>query len=154
MNQAAVAVLVVAAAVGTGTVLRRRRPVAAPTQPTAVVPQQVDRADFAPGAPWVVVVFSSASCHACADVLRKAQVLESNEVAVVDVEYGAATALHRKYGINAVPVVAVADDEGVVRAGFAGPISATDLWAAVAEARSPGSLPTDRHCAGHDDAAR
>jgi hypothetical protein len=49
-----------------------------------------------------------------------------------------------------VPVVAVADADGVVRAGFAGPISATDLWAAVAEARSPGSLPADRHCAAHD----
>ena len=80
----------------------------------------LDRADFAPGRPWAVVVFSSASCHACADVLRKAQVLESDDVAVVDVEYTAAGALHRKYDINAVPVVAVADADGVVRAGFAG----------------------------------
>lgn len=150
MSQAVVAVFVVVAALATGAVLRRRRPVAAPTQPVAVVPQQLDRADFAPGMPWAVVVFSSASCHACADVLGKARVLESSEVAVVDVEYTAAAALHRKYGINAVPVVAVSDAEGVVHAGFAGPISATDLWAAVAEARTPGSLPADRHCAGHE----
>lgn len=151
MIQVVIAAGVVLVAVVVGRVLRARRPVAAPTQPTAAVPNQLDRADFRPDTPWAVVVFSSASCHTCADVVRKARVLESPEVAVVDVEYTAARDLHRKYAIDAVPVVAVADAEGVVRAGFAGPVSATDLWAAVAEARSPGSLPSDRHCAQHDD---
>ena len=146
MMQLAVAVAVVVGSVGVGLVLQRRRPVAAPAQPTAAVPAQVDRADFAPGSPWAVIVFSSASCHTCADVVRKAQVLESAEVAVVDVEFGASRALHAKYDIQAVPIVAVADAEGVVHAGFAGPVTATDLWAAVAEARTPGSLPADRSC--------
>ncbi len=49
--------------------------------------------------------------------------------------------LHRKYHIDAVPIVVVADRLGVVRASFVGPMSATDLWAAVAEARHPGSSP-------------
>jgi hypothetical protein len=49
--------------------------------------------------------------------------------------------VHRKYDIQAVPLVVVADAEGVVGAGFVGPASATDLWAAVAELRQPGSSP-------------
>lgn len=151
MTQVVIAAVVVCAAVVIGRVLRARRPVAAPTQPVAAVPTQLDRADFRPEVPWAVVVFSSSACHTCADVVRKARVLESPEVAVIDVEFGAARDMHRKYSIDAVPVVAVAGADGVVRAGFAGPVSATDLWAAVAEARSPGSLPSDRHCANHDD---
>lgn len=141
MVQLVVAVAVVAVAVGVGLMLRRRQQVAAPTQPSHAVPAQLDRADFAATQPWLVVVFSSATCHTCADVVRKAQVLQSAEVGVVDVEFSTARDLHRKYDIQAVPIVAVADAEGVVHRGFAGPITATDLWAAVADARSPGSTP-------------
>ncbi len=105
-------------------------------------PAQIDRSDFAGAeSPWLVAVFSSASCIACADVVRKAQVLACAEVAVVDVEYSAAVALHHKYHVDAVPIAIVADRSGVVRASFVGPMSATDLWAAVAEARHPGSSP-------------
>ncbi len=71
----------------------------------------------------------------------KAKVLACAQVVVVDVEYPAAAELHRKYHIDAVPIVIVADRLGVVRASFVGPMSATDLWAAVAEARDPGSSP-------------
>jgi alkyl hydroperoxide reductase subunit AhpF len=142
MPQLIIALVVVAGSVGAGLVLRRRQVVAPPTQPSMSVPSQLDRADF-PGAeaPWAVVVFSSATCHTCADVVRKALVLESPHVSVVDVEYGANTALHKKYDIQAVPMVAVVDAQGVVHRGFAGPVSATDLWSAVAEARDPGSSP-------------
>ncbi len=142
MTQVLVAVVVMGAAVALGVLLRRRREVAAPTQPTAVVPAQVDRADF-PGAtaPWVVVVFSSKTCNSCADVLSKAAVLASSEVDVVDVEFGAAPSLHRKYNVQGVPMVAVADADGVVHRGFVGLVTATDLWAAVADARQPGSSP-------------
>jgi hypothetical protein len=35
----------------------------------------------------------------------------------------------------------VADAQGVVRRGFVGAFTATDLWAAVAEVRAPGSTP-------------
>jgi hypothetical protein len=38
-----------------------------------------------------------------------------------------------------------------VRAGFAGPVTATDLWAAVAEARQPGSSPEPQ--LGRDEAS-
>jgi hypothetical protein len=142
MEQVVVAVVVVAAALVVGLVLRSGRQVSVPTQPAAVVPMQLDRADFPQAiTPWVVVVFSSSTCHSCADVVRKAQVLSSKEVTVVDVEFSASAVLHRKYDIQAVPIVAIADAQGVVHRGFAGPVTATDLWAAVADARDPGSSP-------------
>lgn len=142
MTQVIIAVAVLVVALLVGALLRRQHEVDAPTQPVFSAPAQIDRSDFADaGAPWLVAVFSSASCDACADVVRKAKVLSCSEVAVVDVEYPAAASLHRKYHVDAVPIAVVADRAGVVRASFIGPMSATDLWAAVAEARHPGSSP-------------
>lgn len=141
MQQILTALAVVVAAVVAGLVLRRRQVVQAPTQPSFAVPAQLDRADFAAPTPWLVAVFSSATCTTCADVVRKARVLSSPEVTVLEIEFGTAKVLHKKYDIQAVPMVAIVDSDGVVRAGFAGPVTATDLWAAVAEARQPGSSP-------------
>ena len=141
MIQVVVALVIVVVAVAIGLVLRRRQLVEAPTQPRHDVPTQLDRADFAATAPWLVAVFSSGTCTTCADVVRKAEVLASAQVAVVDVEFTANRALHAKYDIQAVPIVVVAGADGVVRASFTGPVSATDLWAAVAEVRDPGSSP-------------
>jgi hypothetical protein len=142
MVQVVIAAVVVVAAIALGLVLRQRQSAALPTQPSLDVPAQIDRADFPDAtAPWMVAVFSSATCHACDDVVRKARVLESSQVSVVDVEFGQHRALHHKYGIEAVPLVAIVDADGVVHRGFAGPVSATDLWAAVAEAREPGTSP-------------
>jgi hypothetical protein len=67
--------------------------------------------------------------------VSKAKVLESDEVAVADVEYQANRDLHRRYSIDAVPTTVIVDRAGVTRAEFVGPVSATDLWAAVAGAR-------------------
>jgi len=119
-------------------VLRRRTTVEAPTQPAQYgVPVQLDRADFErPDAPWLVVVFTSATCDACASVVDKASVLASEEVAVQAVEFSADRALHERYDIEAVPMLLVADGDGVVRASFLGSPSAADLWAAVAALRA------------------
>jgi hypothetical protein len=143
ITQVLVAVVVAAVAVAVAAVLRRRRAAEPPSQPrTYLAPVQLDRADFArPEAPWLVAVFSSATCQTCAAMVAKAQVLASESVAVDDVEVGARAALHRRYEIDAVPIVVIADRDGVVRKSFVGPASATDLWAAVAEARDPGSTP-------------
>jgi hypothetical protein len=142
VSQLLVAAGVLITALVVGAVLRRRRTVDAPTQPVFSAPMQIDRTDFEAGdTPWLVAVFSSASCTTCNDVVSKARVLSCEAVAVIDVEYSALPALHRKYHIDAVPIVVVADSLGVVRASFVGPMSATDLWAAVAEARDPGSSP-------------
>ena len=88
-----------------------------------------------------MAVFTSATCQTCAAMADKAAVLASAQVAVDVLEVTERPALHRKYAIDAVPLVVVADARGVVGASFIGPASATDLWAAVAEVRQPGSSP-------------
>jgi hypothetical protein len=126
--------------------LQRRRPADAPVRTGYAVPTQVDRADFVrPEAPWLVAVFTSSTCTSCAGVWERAQPLESEAVAVQEVEVGASKDLHDRYGIEAVPAALVVDAEGVVVRTFLGPVTATDLWAAVAEAREPGSTPDSCH---------
>jgi hypothetical protein len=135
-------VALVAVAVGVAVVLQRRRPQPAPTNVGYSLPGHVDRGDFArPEAPWLVAVFTSATCSTCAGVWDKARLLESDDVVTQELEVNAARDVHRRYGIDAVPSVVVADASGLVRATFVGPITATDLWATVAELREPGSLP-------------
>jgi hypothetical protein len=129
---------VVAVAAVVAVILERRRP-EAPTQGGWEVPAQLDRADFArPEAPWLVAVFTSATCDSCAQALQRSRVLDSAAVAVEEVEVKEKPDLHRRYHIEAVPIIVVADREGVVRTSFTGPPSATDLWAAVAGVRDEG----------------
>jgi len=135
MERLLIVAAVVGFAAGVAVVVRRRRP-EPPTQGKWPVPTQLDRADFdRRDAPWLVVVFSSTTCLSCADAVEKAEVLASADVVVQDVEVTASPDLHRRYGIDAVPVTVVADGDGVVRASFVGAPSATDLWAAVADLR-------------------
>ena len=132
-------IVVVAVAALLAQFLQRRKP-QAPTQPKMEVPVQVDRSDFPqPETQWLVAVFSSATCSTCIDVVSKAQALATSQVAVVNVEYPEHKDLHDRYGIDAVPTVVVADAQGVVLGSFIGPVTATDLWAGVAEMRQPGS---------------
>ena len=115
---------------------QRKRQVDAPTQGSSEVPSQIDRADFArPDAPWIVLAFTSATCQTCSDIERKVRVLETNSVAIQILEYTAERELHERYKVDAVPTVLMADANGVVQANFLGPVSATDLWAALARAR-------------------
>jgi hypothetical protein len=136
------AVVLVAIAVVVAVVLDRRHKSDAPTQAAWTVPGQLDRRDFTRAdAPWLVAVFTSATCGSCAATWDKAKVLACDEVAVEEVEVGAKKVVHDRYGIDAVPTLVVADAQGVVQASFVGPVTATDLWAAVAEVRYPGSSP-------------
>lgn len=136
-----VAVLV-AVAVVVALVLRRRDTDAPEQGPSWVVPTQLDRADFErPEAPWLVVVFSSSTCAACVGTVDKAMVLEAPAVAVQSVDAQEHRALHQRYKVDAVPMVVVADAFGLVHRSFVGEPTATDLWAAVAELREPGSVP-------------
>ena len=115
---------------------QRKRQVDAPTQGASEVPSQIDRSDFVrPDAPWIVLAFTSATCQTCSDIERKVRVLETNSVAIQILEYTAERELHERYKIDAVPTVLMADANGVVQANFLGPVSATDLWAALARAR-------------------
>jgi len=150
--------LAVAAVVVVVALLLQRRGGTAPAQvpPTFEAPGELVRADFArPDAPWLVAVFTSATCSTCGDVWSKAQLLESDQVAVQDVEATRDGDLHRRYGIDAVPIVAITDASGTVRASFVGPVSSTHLWAALADLREPGSVPPgcdggDHHDHDHD----
>ena len=138
-----VAVVVVFAVAGLVASLVQRRKPAAPTQPTAYpVPVQLDRADFTrPDAPWLVVLFSSETCGGCESMREKARVVEAADVAYQEVSYQTDKALHERYSIEAVPLVVIVDDEGVVAKSFVGEVTAIDLWGAVATARDPSSEP-------------
>jgi len=142
----AVAIMVVAAVVAE--VVRRRRRVDPPTQPRRELPSQLDRSDF-PGAGWLVAVFTSDTCSTCEDVVGKARVVGCDEVEVSVVSFQSRRDLHERYQIDAVPCLVIADADGVVHGGFLGPVTATDLWAAVAEARNPGSIDRTGGCDGH-----
>lgn len=142
-----IALTIVGVAAVVAQVISRRRRLDPPTQPRRELPTQLDRADFdGVAVPWLVAVFSSASCSTCADVIAKAEVLRSHDVMVVNVPFQTAPGVHERYAIDAVPCLVIADSEGVVQAGFLGPVTATDLWAAVAECRQPGSVKRDRGC--------
>jgi hypothetical protein len=131
-------------AVAVAAVLQRRLRPAAPVRTGYAVPHQVDRRDFErPDAPWLVAVFTSATCSSCRGVWERAQPLASKSVVVQELEHTRERALHDRYAIDAVPATLVVDAAGVVVSSFVGPVTATDLWAAVAEAREPGSTPTE-----------
>jgi thioredoxin family protein len=131
---AAIAVFALAAAIAWW--LERRRRTAPPTQGRAVVPQQLDRHDFPrPDAPWLVALFTSQHCESCHGLYAKAAPLESEDVAVAEIEYTENPALHRRYAIEAAPITVVADADGVTRASFVGAFDAPQLWSEVAELR-------------------
>lgn len=135
MIRLAVIALVVVAAVAAGQISRRRA-TDAPTQATSEIPTQLDRADFSQlDAQWLVVVFTSATCNSCSDVAAKAKVLASKQVAVQVVEYSQNRELHKRYAIDSVPCLLMADASGVVRQSYLGPVTATDLWAGLARVR-------------------
>ncbi|HEY8547040.1 MAG TPA: thioredoxin domain-containing protein [Acidimicrobiales bacterium] len=144
MERVVLVVVLAVVAVAIATVVQRRQRPPAPTATGYVVPDHLDRADFTrPDAPWLVAVFTSATCNTCAGVWEKAKHLASDAVAVQELEVKAEAELHRKYSIGAVPATLVADAEGAVQAKFLGPVTATDLWATLAELRAPGTLPAD-----------
>lgn len=142
MNAVIFAVVVGALLVLGAQQFNKRRRFEPPTQQAWTVPQQLDRTDFdRPDAPWIMVVFTSATCSSCAKVGGMAEVLRSDVVSVDIVDYQTKPDTHKRYGIDAVPTTVIADAEGVVVKSFIGPTTATDLWAAMAEAREPGSTP-------------
>ena len=148
MDRLIILVAVAAAAATLAFLVQRRRP-DAPIRTGWTVPEQLDRRDFArPDAPWLVAVFTSASCDSCAAVVDVAGPLASDAVAVDVVEVGERRKVHDRYAVDAVPMVLLVDTLGVVRDHHLGPVSATHLWGSLAELREPGSTP-DGCDAGH-----
>jgi hypothetical protein len=153
MDRLLLALAIVAVAGVVSAIVRNRRRSDPPTQSRREVPAQLDRGDFGGGG-WLVAVFTSESCSTCADVVRKAEVLRSDEVAVEVATFQERRDLHERYDIDAVPCLVVADPDGVVHAGFLGPVTATDLWASVANARDPGSIDRSGGCERHEHERR
>ena len=131
-----VALAVIVVAVVVAWLLERRRP-APPTRDAYPVPAQLDRQDFPrPDAPWLFVLFSSRTCHSCGPMVSRVCNLESETVATVQVEAKADKALHDRYRIEGVPMVVLADADGVVRAGFVGSVDSWELEEALANAQA------------------
>ena len=146
-------VVLVGVAVGVAAAIRSRTAQPAPVRGGTISPGQLDRAEFArPDADWLVVLFSSDSCLSCEGTWDKVELLGSDAVAVEKVTFQADRERHARYGVDSVPLVLVADGQGVVQATFVGPPSAADLWASLAELRSPGSVPEgcDHHASAPD----
>jgi hypothetical protein len=137
----AIGVAVALVAVVIASWLRRQRPIA-PPRDAYPIPLQLDRNDFPrPRAPWLVAYFSSDTCSSCQGLGPKVRALDSDAVVTCELDFTHERALHERYEISAIPMILVTDDEGVVRRAFIGATTATDLWAAVAELRAPGSTP-------------
>jgi hypothetical protein len=136
VSRLVLALVVIAGALVIARQLERRRP-APPTRGAYPVPAQLDRLDFPrPDAPWLFVLFSSRTCYSCAPMVGRVCGLESESVATVQVEAKADKVLHDRYRIEGVPMVVLADAEGVVRAGFVGAVETWELEEALAKAES------------------
>src|SRR5688572_22365904 len=102
-----IALVLVAIAIVVALVIEKRRP-APPTQPTWAVPSQIDRDDFdRPDLPWLLIVFTSATCTTCAGVWAKVRPLETADTAVQEVEATLQRDLHLRYAVDAVPMLLV-----------------------------------------------
>lgn len=128
MTNVLVALALGAAALVVAWLINRRKPKATPMTSTHRVPDRIDRGDFAhPEAPVLIAVFTSATCASCAAMVATARELASDAVTVDEAEVGARGDAHRRYEIDAVPILVVADRDGVVRASFAGAVTANEL---------------------------
>jgi len=133
-----VAVVLFAVCAGVAWWIDRRRRADAPAQGPAAIPVQLDRADFPrPDVTWLVVLFTSNACASCAGLIDKATPLQSDDVAVVEVEYSVRRDLHERYHVQAAPLTLVAGPDGVVVAHLLGAFAAAELWAAVPSRRPP-----------------
>ncbi|NNE73832.1 MAG: hypothetical protein HKN26_09225 [Acidimicrobiales bacterium] len=129
-------VAVVVALAGVVAFIANRRDPDAPVRTGYAVPDQLRRADFdRPESPWLVAVFTSATCSSCAKVWEAARHLDSDEVVVQEIEVGQRRDLHERYQIDAVPMVVITDARGTTKESFLGPPSTSELWATIAALR-------------------
>lgn len=85
-------------------------------------PTLLVRSDFPdPDKPWLLTVFTTDKCRSCSAVWQEAQKLVAAEpaashVSLVKVDSPNQKKLHRRYGVEAVPLTVAADKTGQVRA--------------------------------------
>jgi len=137
-----VAAAVVAVVFVVAVVVRKRSRPEPPPRTAYPIPRQLDRTDFPdPGKATLVAYFWSRTCDSCVGLGPKLAVLADADTALAAFEETDDRAMHRRYDIAAIPMILVADTDGVVRRAFVGAVSSEDLWSAVAAIRSPGSVP-------------
>ena len=132
---------VVAALAGLLAVLLQRWRPGGPVATGWSVPGHLDRSDFAkPDVPWLVAVFSSTDCATCASMVAEAHTLAAAQVVVQEVPAESASELHDRYQVDVVPMLVVADGDGLVRAHHLGPSAPGELRAVLEGARSSRSF--------------
>ena len=90
-------------------------------------PRLLHRHDFAqPESPWLLAVFTGRNCQTCAEVLLQLQQLQPQLTQTVTAS-SSQKKLLKRYGIEAVPVTALADSTGKVRWCRLGRLSESDL---------------------------
>ena len=137
-----VAAVVVAVVVVVALVARRRARPVPPPRTAYPVPRQLDRADFPePGTPVLVAYFWSRTCDSCEGLGPLLAALAAPDTVIAAFEATDDRVLHRRYDVQAIPMILLADADGVVRRAFVGAPSAADLFEAVSAVRSPGSVP-------------
>ncbi len=141
MARTLIALGVIAGALAVAWLYRRYRP-STPTAPTYSVPTRLERWDFAqPNTEWLLAVFTSKTCSTCAAVIKAAESLADDALAVQEVEFRRHGELHRRYTVDAVPLAVLADRTGTVCASVAGPATEAELAALVASVRQlPGTV--------------
>ena len=100
-------------------------------------PRLLHRHDFPqPESPWLLAVFTGRNCQTCAEVLQQLQQLQPQlpQTAAADTSH---KKLLKRYGIEAVPVTALADSTGKVRWCRLGRLSESDLHELLTLASSP-----------------
>ncbi|MEM7285324.1 MAG: hypothetical protein AAF480_03150 [Actinomycetota bacterium] len=116
-----VVVLVVVAVAAAIAYLVNGRSPDAPSTPQFAAPQQLDRSDFErPETPWLLALFSSETCLSCHDARAVLSDVSFSSVVVQDLPVESHKAVHDRYGVDAVPIVTLADTEGVVRWSWLG----------------------------------
>ena len=92
-----------------------------PSVPKISLPIQVDRNDFdMPDMQWLLVFFSSESCSSCIQVREILSGIPMNSIHIQEVSFPQGKNLHNRYAINSVPIVLIANLEGVVIWSYAG----------------------------------
>ena len=96
-------------------------------------PTLLVRSDFPePEKPWLLAVFTANKCRSCDAVWDEAQKLVASQpaasrVALAKIESPSQKKLHRRYGIEAVPLTVAADKNGEVQACHLGLLTPATL---------------------------
>tara|TARA_B110000438_G_C15718987_1_gene608891 strand:+ start:115 stop:534 length:420 start_codon:yes stop_codon:yes gene_type:complete len=92
------------------------------------VPGHLERSDFAfRNEPWIALVFSSNTCETCKSVIDAAKGLSIKSIPFQEISVEENKELHDRYGIDAVPMLLILDNFGVVRSHYLGPVALSRL---------------------------